>query len=115
MLQQIWDSLSPYLMDLLATGLVALLAWIGVSVKARIGLDIEASLRDALHKAMLSGAQSASGKGLSGTAATDATLAYAQASVPGAIKSLNPTLNVLTNLAKAKLEEVFISKLGRKP
>lgn len=105
MLQPLWDTFAPYLMELLATGLAALLGWIGLTVKAKIGLDIEASLRAALKEALETGAQNATAGGLSGPTAIDATIAHARRSVPGAIKALGPAETVLINLAKAKLAQ----------
>jgi hypothetical protein len=106
MLQNLWNALSPWLIDVLATGLAALLGWIGMMVRAKIGLDIEASLRAALKEALDTGAQNAVAGGLSGPTAISATIAHAQRSVPGALKALAPTESVLINLAKAKLAQI---------
>ena len=119
MLQPIWDTISPTMLSVLGTAIAALVAWLlaqisvaASAIRTKTGLDIEASLRDALHMALVSGAQAAMQKNLSGQPAVQAAVDHAKASVPGAIAKLGAPDGILANLAKAKLGEL-IAKIGK--
>lgn len=102
-LQTLWDTLSPYLVELMAGLLTILIARVSLAVRAKTGLDIEAALREVLHQALETGAAAAVQDGKSGEAAVEATIAHARASVPEAIRKLAPPPDVLVNLALSKL------------
>ena len=61
--------------------------------------------------ALLTGAQLAMKHDLTGKAAIDLVLRYIKQSVPDAIGNLKPSPDVLTDLAKAKLEQVAQAKV----
>lgn len=112
-MQDILQAATPYFVELLATLLVAAMTLAATrfantqaAIKAKTGLDIEAILREALHKAMTTGAQNAVSQGLTGMAAIEATVAHAKASTPDAIANLAPTGQVLANIAAAKLAQL---------
>lgn len=123
MLQTLWDSLSPTVLPIFGSVFAAMMAWlvaqiiaVSSAIRAKTGLDIEASLRDALHMALASGAQAALQKNLSGQPAVQAAVDHAKASVPGAIAKLRAPDGILANLAKAKLGELIagaVAKVGK--
>lgn len=113
-MQHILAAATPYLIELLATFITAIVALAATrfastqaAIKTKTGLDIEAILRSALHQALTTGAQNAAAGGMTGQTAIEATIAHAKASVPDAIAKLAPSPPVLVNLAKAKLTQVL--------
>lgn len=97
--------LLPTILQLIGVVLAALLARAANTAQARWGIEIEARHREALHSALMSGITSALSKGLTGQAAVDAALSYTLRSVPDAMAALDPSPDVLANLATAKLRE----------
>lgn len=85
-------------------------------IKAKTGLEIEAYHRDALHRALTTGARAALSK-IDGTWDLNASAirkeihdqvkAYIQKSVPDAISKLNPTDGVKDDLVNAAIEKVL--------
>lgn len=100
------QAFTPMILEI--TGIAATAAITAASGYAmrKWGIEIQAKHRDALHSALMTGVNAALGKGITGNAAVSAAIDYARQSVPDAIKNLKPTANVLSQLAKAKLEEV---------
>ncbi|WP_406736921.1 hypothetical protein [Thioclava sp. GXIMD4215] len=106
MLDAIIAALMPHILQLLALGVTALVGWIAAEVKRRFGIEIEARHREALHSALMTGAQLALarlGAGAGPTALTQAAVDYARTSVPDAITRLGPSAQVLQDLAEAKI------------
>lgn len=96
----------PHLMELLGVILTLALTAAADAARRAWGITIEAKHREALHSAILSGVSAAIDRGLSGPAAVDLAIAYAEASSPGAIRKLKPQKGVLGNLARAKLRQL---------
>ncbi|WP_240540184.1 hypothetical protein [Paracoccus sp. pheM1] len=102
---------APHLMELIGLAITAIIGWGVRQASKRWGIEVEAKHREALHWALFTGAQLALERRLTGKAALDLILAYARRSVPDAIINLQPTPEVLTDLAKAKLEQVAAEKV----
>jgi hypothetical protein len=103
-MDSILNTILPYLMEILSLVLTAIIGWAAAAVKKKWGIEIEASQREALHSALLTGSQLAIQHKLTGKAAVDLVLSYIKQSVPGAISGLGATDEVLTSMAKAKLD-----------
>lgn len=110
-MQSIITAASPHILELLGVLLTGIIGWAAAAVRKKWGIEIEARYREALHSALLTGAQLAMKHELTGKAAIDVVLGYIKQSVPDAIGSLKPSPNVLTDLAKAKLEQVAQAKV----
>lgn len=106
MTSAIVSALTPYLLEILGSLLLALIGWAAARFSAWSGIQIEARHREALHSALMTGAQIAIGRGLPQVKAAELAVAYAQQSVPEAMARLRPSGDVLTNLARAKLFEI---------
>ena len=102
---------SPGIIDLIGLALTGIIGWAAAAARKKWGIEIEAKHREALHYALWTGAQLAMKHELTGKAAIDLVLRYIQQSVPDAIGNLKPTAEVLTDLAKAKLEQVAAEKV----
>ena len=102
---------SPGIIELIGLALTGIIGWAAAAARKKWGIEIEARYREALHSALLTGAQLAMKHELTGKAAIDLILRYIKQSVPDAIGSLNPSTEVLTDLAKAKLEQVAQAKV----
>lgn len=98
-------ALAPHILELIAGLLSALIGWAAMAAKRKWGLDIEARHREALHSALMTGARMALDRALSPQGAADLAVGYAEASVPGAIRALKPSREVMVNLARAKVAE----------
>ena len=93
-------------LPIVATITTALIGWAAAKLRARWGIEIEAAQREALHQALMTGAQLALarlGPQASQAALTAEAVKYAQGSVPGAISGLRPAAGVLSDLALAKI------------
>ena len=101
---------SPGIIDLIGLALTGIIGWAAAAARRKWGIEIEARYREALHSALLTGAQLAMKNELTGKAAIDLVLRYIKQSVPDAIGSLKPSPDVLTDLAKAKIEQVAQAK-----
>lgn len=104
-MQSIIQSAMPSLMDLLGVLLAGVIAWASNTARRRWGLAIEANHREALQSAIMTGARLALAGKLDAQAAIALILSHVQASVPDAVGALKPSTDVLTNLARAKLQE----------
>lgn len=110
-MQSIITAASPHILELLGVLLTGIIGWAAAAARRKWGIEIEARYREALHSALLTGAQLAMKHELTGKAAIDLVLRYIKQSVPDAIGSLKPSPDVLTDLAKAKLEQVAQAKV----
>lgn len=110
-MQSMFTAAAPHILELLGLVLTGIIGWAAAAARRKWGIDIEASHREALHWALYTAAQLAIKHELTGKAAVDLVLEYARRSVPDAIGSLKPTADVLTDLAKAKLEQVAAEKV----
>ena len=98
--------IAQVILPIVATIVTAIIGWAAAKARARWGIEIEARQREALHSALMTGAQlalSRLGPQASQTALLAETLNYAQSSVPGAILGLQPAAGVMGNLALAKI------------
>lgn len=103
-------SATPGVIELIGLALTGIIGWAAAAARRKWGIEIEAQHREALHWALFTGAQLALKHELTGKAALDLILGYARQSVPDALGSLKPSPEVLTDLAKAKLEQVVAEK-----
>lgn len=110
-MQTIINAAAPHLLELIGLAITAIIGWGVRQASKRWGIEVEAKHREALHWALFTGAQLALERRLTGKAALDLILAYARRSVPDAIINLQPAPEVLTDLAKAKLEQVAAEKV----
>lgn len=110
-MQTIITAAAPHILELLGLVLTGIIGWAAAAARRKWGIDIEASHREAMHWALYTAAQLAIKHELTGKAAVDLVLEYARRSVPDAIGNLKPTADVLTDLAKAKLEQVAAEKV----
>ena len=110
-MQSIITAASPHILELLGVLLTGIIGWAAAAARRKWGIEIEARYREALHSALLTGAQLAMKHELTGKAAIDLVLRYIKQSVPDAIGNLKPSPDVLTDLAKAKLEQVAQAKV----
>lgn len=101
---------SPGIIDLIGLALTGIIGWAAAAARKKWGIEIEARYREALHSALLTGAQLAMKHELTGKAAIDLVLRYIKQSVPDAIGNLKATPDVLTDLARAKLEQAAAEK-----
>lgn len=93
-------------LPIVATITTALIGWAAAKLRARWGIEIEAAQREALHSALMTGAQlalSRLGPQAPQAALTAAAVEYAERSVPGAMIGLRPAASVLHDLALAKI------------
>ena len=109
-LDVVGETLAPYLPTLMDLVLIPFIVALCVRGLKMLGLDMEAKHREALHSALTSGAQLALKHELTGKAAIDLILRYVVSSVPDAIKGLGASHEVMTDLAKAKIEQVAQAK-----
>ncbi|WP_449044211.1 hypothetical protein [Paracoccus versutus] len=110
-MQTIITAAAPHILELLGLVLTGIIGWAAAAARRKWGIDIEASHREAMHWALYTGAQLALERKLTGKAAIDLILGYARRSVPDAIGNLKPSAEVLTDLAKAKLEQAAAEKV----
>ena len=110
-MQSIITAASPHILELLGVLLTGIIGWAAAAARRKWGIEIEARYREALHSALMTGAQLAMKHELTGKAAIDLVLRYIKQSVPDAIGNLKPSPDVLTDLAKAKLEQVAQAKV----
>ena len=109
-MQSIITAASPHIIELLGVLLTGIIGWAAAKARAKWGVDIEARHREALQSALLNGARLALDRQLTGKAAIDLVLTFIRASVPDAIGNLKATPEVLTDLARAKLEQAAAEK-----
>ena len=99
----VYSGILPILLQVIAGILGVLMIRATTYASTRWGIEIEARHREALQSAILSGVTAALSRGLTGQAALDAALVYTSKSVPDALRALNPSGEVLENLAMSKL------------
>ncbi len=108
-MKDILTALSAELLPLLLQGIGVILGLLLLRAttyaSTRWGIEIEARHREALHSAIMSGIRAALSKGLSGQAVLDSALVYVTQSVPDALNALDPSAEVLQQLAEAKLRD----------
>lgn len=92
-------------LQIIGGALALLISYLSAIVSKRWNIQIEATRRDALHSALLTGARLALERKLDGKAAINLILSYVHSSVPDAIEALKPPVRVLEDLAQAKLQE----------
>ena len=109
-MQSIITAASPHILELLGVLLTGIIGWAAAAARRKWGIEIEARHREAMHSALLTGAQLALKNELTGKAAVDLILRYVVSSVPDAIKGLGASHEVMTDLAKAKIEQVAQTK-----
>ena len=109
-MQSIITAASPHILELLGVLLTGIIGWAAAAARRKWGIEIEARHREALQSALLNGARLALDRQLTGKAAIDLVLTFIRASVPDAIGNLNATPKVLTDLARAKLEQAAAEK-----
>jgi hypothetical protein len=103
------DQLSPLLLQALGIIGTALLAWIGAAIQSRTNAVKESINRDALHKALMTGAEAALAVSPTANVKVLAEEArdYAASSVPDALKALAPSSTVLAQLSVAKAAQAM--------
>lgn len=109
------NSLVAELSNAVLPGLVALfgtLLTIALNRASRVaqerwGIEVEARHREALHSAIMSGLLAAVSRGSVGQAAIDAALDHVEASVPDALRKLDPAPGVIREIAEAKLRSII--------
>ncbi|WP_017999946.1 hypothetical protein [Paracoccus sp. N5] len=110
-MQTIINAAMPHVLELLGLVLTGIIGWAAAAARRKWGIEIEAKHREALQSALLNGARLALRHELDGKAAIDLILSYIRQSVPDAIGNLGASHEVLTDLAKAKLEQVAAEKV----
>lgn len=106
LLDQVFAQFLPLILQGISAILGVLLIQGAGIAKQRWGIEIEATHRDALHSALMSGIRAALERGDDRTAAITSAISHATQSVPDAISALNPSTGVLQSIAEAKLREV---------
>ena len=114
-------ALEPYLVDLLVTVIIAALGVITPyvfmvlrTIRQRTGLDVEAMMREALHKALASGAAAGLDVSASEDEAVRRAVEHATRSVPDAIRKLKPDPKTLETLARAKVKDTIRAGLAKR-
>ena len=100
----------PGVLELVGVILTGIIGWAATRARAKWGIEIEARHREALQSALLNGARLAMDRQLTGKAAIDLVLTFIRSSVPDAIGNLKASPEVLTDLARAKLEQAAAEK-----
>lgn len=108
----ILEAARPGLLELFGAAITLLIGWAAAKARQKWGIDIEARHREALHSALMNAARLALANQLTGDKAVSMILDYARQSVPDAIGSLRPSIGVLDDLARAKLEQAIGEKTG---
>lgn len=104
--------LEPYVQMVVSAAVLALLTYVTNLVRRWTGIKIENSQRDALHSALMTGV--ANELAVRGKKAgkilleeqgnvVNAAVAYAQKSVPDALKALGPSKQILQDIAASKI------------
>ncbi|KAB6715844.1 hypothetical protein [Roseobacter sp. TSBP12] len=97
----------PTLLQIISAILGTLLIQAAAVAKTRWGIQIEATHREALHSALMSGIRAALARGEDRQAAITSAIKHAAVSVPDAIAALDPAHGVLASIAEAKLREAL--------
>jgi len=111
----LWDAISPYIVTLISTLLIALLTWATALLQKWTGIKIEATRRDALHKAVMTGVlQGINQVGeMADSMSVDAknrvvadASRWVLRSVPDAVKYFNVSNDDLRTLIESKLAAI---------
>ncbi len=113
LLSQLQSEILPLMLQVISAIVGLIIAWAAATAKQRWGLEIEGSHREALHSAIMSGVRAALLARLPREAVVSAALDYTRASVPDALKALQPNDAVLTRIVEAKLKEALDQGAGR--
>jgi hypothetical protein len=106
LLAQVFAQLIPIILTALSAILTTVLVRGSAIITERWGIEIEARHREALHSALMSGLRAALERGDDQYDAITSAIEHATKSVPDAITALDPSPDVLSSIAKAKLREV---------
>lgn len=106
LLDQLFAQLIPIILTALSAILTTVLVRGSGLIQERWGIEIEARHREALHSALMSGIRAALEQGDDPNSAITSAIAHAVRSVPDAITALDPSPDILSSIAKAKLREV---------
>ena len=112
-MQTIINAAMPHLLEILGLALTGIIGWAAAKARQKWGIDIEASHREALQSALMTGARMAAAGNLSFDAAIRIILEHVHNSVPDALAALTPSDGTLRNLAEAKLAEAQVEITGR--
>ncbi|WP_444452022.1 hypothetical protein ACTTAI_13270 [Rhodobacter capsulatus] len=112
LLPQLQSEILPLVLQVISAIVGLIVAWAAATAKQRWGIEIEGRHREALHSAIMSGVRGALLARLPRAAVISAALDYTRASVPDALKALQPNDAVLIGLAEAKLNEVLDQGAG---
>lgn len=105
-MDDLFQAVTPHLLEIAGIILTAIIGWAANTARRKWGIDIEAKYQADLHTALTTAARLALSKQLTGAAAIELILDYAKRSVPDALAKLNPSPEVIENLAKSKIEVV---------
>lgn len=106
-MENIIAALMPHLLEITAALLSALIGWAANTARIRWGVQIDADHREALHRALMTGATLALGRNVPDQVAVDIAINHAKASVPDALRKLAPSKTTLETIARAKLAEAI--------
>ncbi len=107
LLSQLQSEILPLMLQVISAIVGLIIAWAAATAKQRWGIEIEGRHREALHSAIMSGVRAALLARLPREAVISAALDYTRASVPAALKALQPDDAVLTRIVEAKLKEAL--------
>ena len=107
LLNELYAAAVPILIAGFGTILTIIMDRAANVARARWGIEIEATHREALHSALMSGIRAALLRGLSGSDAVEAAIIHATSSVPDAIKALKPDAGILNRIAESKLRDAL--------
>ena len=119
MIDAIQNVLQPLLADYLAWALMGVLAWFLRWLPAKWRVEVEARHREALHRALNTGIGlvidtiQKDPRIAVPDAAVGRIVGYVKASVPGAIRRLGPSQEMLETMARAKLQAELDAAFGR--
>jgi hypothetical protein len=106
--EEFFATVTPALLSFLSVAVPAILSYIAYIVQGWVAKAREAKDREALHSALNTGIKSAEAAFTADTTMDDKVqfaINYAHKSVPDAIKNLAPSHEVMTKLARSKIEE----------
>ena len=119
MIDAIQNVIQPLLADYLAWALMGVLAWFLRWLPAKWRVEVEARHREALHRALNTGIGlvidtiQKDPRIAVPDAAIGRIVGYVKASVPGAIRRLGPSQEMLETMARAKLQAELDAAFGR--
>ena len=96
----------PHILEIIGGALALLIGYAATAFTRWTGIRIDHEHRVALHSALMTGIRAAVSRGMNAEQAVEHAKAYAETSVPDALRRLKPDPAVLQSLARAKLQEV---------